>query len=198
MDVDVALFHHHNAFANAPSPPPTQVHQGIVVLRIIRARHLVNMDGHFIDGVSDPYVKVRTHTNKSARTKTIDNDLNPEVRAGPSAWGRARAIIRTHDAAAPPRPALDPSTPSTDALPNALSQWNETLILNIDDMRIPLCLEVMDEDALKADDSLGDAPISLEGLEPGVPTPMTLTLTNVPKHGEGTVEIEVTWDKLDA
>lgn len=112
MDVDVALFHHHNAFVDAPVPPPTQVHQGIVVLRIIRARHLVNMDGHFIDGVSDPYVKVRTHTNKSARTKTIDNDLNPEVRAGPSAWGRARAIITTHDAAAPPRPALNPSTPS--------------------------------------------------------------------------------------
>ena len=133
-----------------------QVHAGVAFLQIIRARDLVDMDGHYFDGVSDPYVIVRTFTNKTVRTKTIMNDLNPE--------------------------------------------WNESLVLNIDDPRIPLDLEVFNQNDghIRCDNPLGDAPIPLGNLEPGVPTAMTLALSNVPHGGGGSVEIEVTWNPLDA
>ena len=133
-----------------------QVHAGIAFVRVQHARDLVDMDGHIFDGVSDPYVLVRTFTNRTARTKTIMNNLNPV--------------------------------------------WNESLMLNIDDPMIPLDLEVFNENDghIRCDNPLGDAPIPLADLEPGVPTPMTLALSNVPHGGRGTVEIEVTWTPLDA
>ena len=68
-----------------------QVHAGIVVIKVIAGHNLVNMDqswfgdlsacGCFgmggIDGVSDPFVVITGRDGKSAKTKTVPNDLNP-------------------------------------------------------------------------------------------------------------------------
>jgi len=77
--------------------------------------------------------------------------------------------------------------------------WNETLPLNIDDLRKPIKLTVWDRDLTSADDLMGDARIWPAELEPNEPTRMVIPLNNVPEwHKEqATVTVEVTWAPLD-
>ena len=77
--------------------------------------------------------------------------------------------------------------------------WNETLPMNIDDVRKPIKLTVWDRDLTSADDLMGDARIWPAELEPNEPTRMVIPLNNVPEwHKEhATVTVEVTWAPLD-
>jgi len=130
-----------------------QVHAGIAIVRVLKAHDLLNADDSTGLGLdkSDPYVKIISPTGKSAQTKVIDNDLNPE--------------------------------------------WNETLQLNVDDLK-PLRLEVWDSDTLTADDPLGHGDIVLTGLAPGEPTKKKVELIGHPS--QGWVEVEITFAALDA
>ena len=91
-----------------------------------------------------------------------------------------------------------PQTVKSKVVKNSLNPTrNEMLQLNVDDPSQPLRLAVYDRDRFSKDDRMGDAEVRLEGLEPMVPTRMTLPLQNVPRRGGGEIEIEVTWHQLD-
>jgi Ca2+-dependent lipid-binding protein len=89
-------------------------------------------------------------------------------------------------------------TVKTKVVRNSLNPtWNEMLQLNVDDPSQPLRLRVWDRDRFSKDDPMGEAEVQLQGLEPMVPTRVTLPLQNVPRRGGGVVEVEVTWHQLD-
>ena len=73
--------------------------------------------------------------------------------------------------------------------------WNETLTLNIDDIKAPIEVQCWDSDRITSDDAMGHNTISLEGLEPNKPTKMFIFLKEPRK---GCIDVEVTWVPLDA